>query len=886
MENATPMLRQYLEIKKSYPDTLLFFRLGDFYELFDDDAIVGSRELGITLTARQKDSARPIPMCGVPYHAAATYIGKLVRKGYRVAICEQAEPAGKGTKLVRREVVRVITPGTVVDEHFMDEREACMLAAIFRDRDKFGVAFLDVSTGEFLATETESDDGGRLLDELIDTFRPREVLYAPGLEAFLADKFQIPTQNGLFAESGVAIVPRSGSPAFTQVDQNYFDPRDNERFLCEHFETQTLSGFGLDGRKLAIAAAGACLRYARETQKSVAAHISTIQFLQKSDRMILDGVTLRNLDVFPDGRDSSRRCLLDVIDETITAMGARLLRAWVARPLVNRNEIETRLRAVYSLEDMILRASIRSSLRKVSDLERLAGRLNLANASPRDLVALADSLAAIPELRKHLSVARADLIDVVAANLSDLPELRQTISEAVADDPPVSVADGGVIRDGYSDELDRLRALARDGKRAIAIFEESERQRTGIPSLKVKYNNVFGYYIEISRAQLAKVPSEYERKQTLANAERFTTGELKTWEQSILGAEDSAQKLEAQLFADIVEKARENTPEIQKTARAIATLDVIANFAEISARRRYVKPVIHDGDHLKIVAGRHPIVEAFAEGRFVPNDTFLNNSDCRLVIVTGANMGGKSTLLRQVALIQILAQCGCFVPAESAELPVVDRIWTRVGASDDLASGRSTFMVEMTETAMILHNASPRSLVILDEIGRGTSTFDGLSIAWAVAEYLHDSPKHSAKTIFATHYHELTELAENLSGVRNYQMAATETDGKVVFLHKMVEGRASKSYGIAVARLAGLPPKVIARAEEVLKRLEQYELAVFGHNAQNALSAAAGRSVAVQYSLFDSANKNIIDELLRYDPANLSDAECRELLIRIRSKLI
>jgi len=882
MENATPMLRQYLDIKKSHPDALLFFRLGDFYELFDEDAIIGSRELGITLTARQKDSARPIPMCGVPYHSASGYIAKLVKRGYRVAICEQAEPAGKSTKLVRREVVRVITPGTAVDSQLIADREACILAAIFRERECFGLAFLDVSTGDFFATEIAAADGKRTVREIVDNFSPRELLFSSHLDAFIAETFQVSLPDGLFSGSTSGSPNSALSPAFTRVESTYFEFGAGLRLLTEHFGTSSLAGFGLDGRRAATAASAACLRYARETQKSAADHISSIRYLDLADQMVLDGLTLRNLDIFPERGDSPRRCLLDVLDETITAMGARLLRAWISRPLVKVDEIDTRLSAVEALGDSILRSAVRSELKEMSDLERLAGRLNLGSASPRDLVALSRSLAVIPRLCKRLSEIESELIRLVAQALADLPDLRQLISDSIADDPPNSANESGVIRDGFNSDLDQLRLLAREGKQAIAAIEEKERRQTGINSLKVRYNNVFGYCIEVPRTQLSKVPENYERKQTLANAERYTTRELKELEQRVTGAEESALRLEAELFAGIVETARRATPQIQNTAKAIATLDVLANFADVAARRRYVRPKIHDGDELNIRGGRHPIVEAFTQERFVPNGTFLNNTSDRLLIITGANMGGKSTLLRQVALIQILGQAGCFVPAESAVLPIVDRIWTRVGASDDLASGRSTFMVEMTETATILHNATDRSLVILDEIGRGTSTFDGLSIAWAVAEYLHESSRHRAKTLFATHYHELTELAEHLEGARNYQMAASENEGQVVFLHKMVEGKASKSYGIAVARLAGLPADVIARAEDVLQRLEKYELAVFSENARNAFSAAAGRNAAIQFSLFEATNRSAVEELLKYDPESLTDAECRELLTRVR----
>ena len=567
-------------------------------------------------------------------------------------------------------------------------------------------------------------------------------------------------------------------------------------------------------------------------------------------------------------------------------MGGRLLRAWLLRPLVKRSEIATRLSAVEELSDPILREKLRFLLKSVQDLERLIGRLNLASMTARDLLALNRSLHQAPEIRDSLVDVSSLLLQVLCENIFDLPDIRDLIDRAISDEPPPTIGDGGTIRTGFNVELDGLRSISSSVKQTIAAFEASERERTGINSLKVRFNNVFGYFIEVSKGNLARVPDDYERRQTLANAERFTTPQLKEWESKVLGAEDRILKLEAEIFGNVREAARLETQKLQSTARALATLDVLASLAENAQKFVFVRPTMHDGDEIEIKGGRHPVVERVIGDSFVPNDLYLNNSTDRLLIITGPNMGGKSTILRQVALTQILAQMGSFVPATAARLPIVDRIWTRVGASDDLASGRSTFMVEMTETAAILHNASPRSLVLLDEIGRGTSTFDGLSIAWAVAEYLHDSPSHSAKTLFATHYHELTELAENLPGAKNYQMTATEHNGDVVFLHRLVKGKASKSYGIAVAKLAGLPRPVIERAKNVLSKLEQYELAVFSDHTHDGMAAAASRSSVAQFTLFDMANRNALDELLDVDPSGLTLDEATHLLKNLKQKIM
>jgi DNA mismatch repair protein MutS len=896
----TPMLRQYSEIKKQYPGTLLFFRLGDFYELFNEDAVTGARELEITLTARGKDSRNPIPMCGVPHHSAAGYIAKLVRRGYRVAICEQTETPHQATKLVRREVVRVITPGTAIDAQLTEARENVYLAAVCGAGDVFGVSFLELSTGEFFATEFTGADAWAKACGEIEAYQPRELLFPASLQKLIENFFGNTARNfSSNASNVVSIQPPNEhrfSAALTPLDDWLFYMEDCERILKEQFSVRELSGFGIADKCEAVRGAGAVLRYARDTQRAAAGHVSEINFYEANDFLVQDAVTLKNLEIVEARGENNRRSLLGVIDQTVTGMGARLLRFWLLRPSVKRSEIQTRLAAVGELIDSILRDKIRFLLKEVADLERLVGRLNLGTATPRDLLALNRSLSQTPQINSALSDAQSLLLQVLSENIFELPEIRDLISRSVSDDPSLNIADGGIIREGFSAELDELRNISSSAKQIIAGFEESERRRTGINNLRVKFNTVFGYFIEISKGNLARVPSDYERRQTLTNAERFTTGQLKEWEEKVLGAEESIKRIEAEIFGQVRLEVQQETRNLQSTARALATLDALQSLAETAARRNYVAPVLHDGDEIEIRDGRHPIVEAFGAEQFVPNDLYLNNSTDRLLIITGPNMGGKSTVLRQAAMIQILAQIGSFVPAASARLPIVDRVWTRVGASDDLASGRSTFMVEMTETAAILHNATPRSLILLDEIGRGTSTFDGLAIAWAVAEFLHDSPEHSAKTLFATHYHELTELAEKLSGAKNYQITATEKDGEVVFLHRLEKGKASKSYGIAVARLAGLPPKTIARAREVLEKLERYELAVFAGETnsapanagalETAVRRSAKRKIASQISLFAVANENVIDELREIEIENLSPEEALDLLRAFQSRII
>ena len=885
MENATPMLRQYLEIKKLYPGTLLFFRLGDFYELFNEDAIVGARELQITLTARQKDSANPIPMCGVPHHAASNYIARLVRKGYRIAICEQAEAAQKGVKLVKREVVRVITPGTAIDPQLVDANDSVYLASVSGTGETFGAAFLDVSTGEFSVTEISGSNAWQKICERILSYSPRELIFPASIENLVKREFGTGDRGELFGDGSSESSP-SSSLTLTAVDDDKFEFHGSESLLKLQFNVKELTGFGIGSKNEAIRASGAAVRYAIETQKASAAHISSINYFESNEYLVLDAVTLRNLEIVETIGDSGKRFLFNVLNETITGMGARLLKSWLVRPSIKRGEIQTRQAAVAELSDSILRDKIRFLLKEVSDLERLVGRVSLGAASARDLIALNRSIAQSPQINAALADASSLLLQVLSENIFELPELRSLLDRAIADNPPLNLSDGGTIREGFNTELDELRSIASSAKQTIASFEERERSRSGISNLKIRFNNVFGYYIEVSKGQTSRVPEDYERRQTLTNAERYTTPELKEWEEKVLGAEEKIVVLETRIFNDVRTAVRNETQKLQSTARALATLDGLASLAETAARRNYVAPILHDGDEIEIKGGRHPVVEAYLRDSFVPNDIYLNNSTDRLLIITGANMGGKSTCLRQIALIQILAQIGSFVPATSARLPILDRIWTRVGASDDLASGRSTFMVEMTETASILHNATPRSLILLDEIGRGTSTFDGLSIAWAVAEFLHNSPEHSAKTLFATHYHELTELAEHLPGAKNYEISATEKDGEVIFLHKLQKGKASKSYGIAVAKLAGLPVPVIERAKDVLMRLEKYELAVFADEKKSGVAAAAAGKAAAQASLFAMANEAAIDELRDVSIDELTPEESKDLLRSIKGRII
>ena len=802
---STPLMRQYHAVKQQVPGALLMFRLGDFYELFFEDAVTAARELEITLTARNKEKGAAIPMCGVPYHSAEGYIARLIGRGYRVAICDQMEEASAGKKLVRREVTRIVTPGTATDAHLLRSHENNYLAAIARNGTRAGLAYVDVSTGEFRATETALED----LSALLETVNAREVL--------------VPAEATLFPQQET-LASASGAPAKpwlrTELEDWVFSSDYSGRILREHFKLHSLDGFGLANRPCAIAAAGAVLHYLKDTQRAALDHLDPPRHFDRAENMVLDAVTVRNLELIEPIFSDGGATLIGILDQTATGMGGRLMRHRLLRPALDRDEIESRLDAVSDLvRETILRAELRKQLGPVLDIERLVAKVTIGSAGPRELLALGRSLDQVPKIAEAVRQANKPLsqrLSETFARLDRVPEASQPIIDALFDSPPLAIGEGQTIRPGYDAELDELRDLSQNGKQYIAQIEIRERQRTNIASLKVRFNNVFGYYIEISKANLHLTPADYERKQTLVNAERFTTPELKEYERKVLIAEEKILEIEKRIFGAIRQKAADHAQAIRATAAAVAELDVSAALAQVAAENRYTRPQFSDSE-MRIAAGRHPVIEKIAgeeAGRFIPNDLYLNDTTDRLAIITGPNMGGKSTYLRQAALIAILAQMGSWTPADSALLPITDRIFTRIGASDNLARGRSTFMVEMTETAVILNTATPRSFIILDEIGRGTATYDGLSIAWAVIEHVLNVTK--AKTLFATHYHELTEL----EGIRNLQVSVKESGDRIIFLHRIEPGKADRSYGIEVARLAGLPASVIDRAKQVLHEHE------------------------------------------------------------------
>jgi DNA mismatch repair protein MutS len=827
-------MRQYLDAKNQYRDAIVFFRMGDFYEMFYEDALVAARALELTLTSRSKDAGgNGIPMCGVPHHAADGYVARLVKKGFRVAICEQTEDPKKAKGLVKREVVRVVSPGTLTDAAYLDAREPAYLMAIADAGDIYGVGLIDLSTGEFTTAEYRSGDGLQALVDEIMVLRPREIV--------------VPSREVV---ERLPEITRLQMPV-TMAEAWTFEFESARRALLDQLRVHGLDGFGLEDRPAAVRAAGGLTAYLRDTQKADLAHVRAITYKTSSDCLIVDPITLKHLEVVIGSEGGAKGSLLDEIDRTVTSMGGRLLRAWLLRPLTSLERIRDRLDAVEELAFRSTeRGKFRDTLKSVHDLERLVARAALGTAGPRDLVSLRQSLAAIPRLKLLLEPLLAPLVQSLTAALDELADLRDEIARTLVDEPPVFARDGGFARDGVDPELDELRGISRSGRQVIADMEERERTRTGIASLKVRFNRVFGYYIEISKSNLHAVPDDYQRKQTIAGGERFTTVALKEYEEKVLGADERILARELELFEALRQRVASESTRIQESARALATLDVLAGLAETAAVANYTKPHVHDGDEYVVTDGRHPVVERFAPDQFVPNDIDLNGTARQLVILTGPNMGGKSTYLRQAALIPLLAQIGSFVPAKDAKVPIVDRIFARVGASDNIARGQSTFMVEMQETANILHTASSRSLVVLDEIGRGTSTFDGLSIAWAVAEYLASNPKARPKTLFATHYHELTDLADSLPGVVNAHVAAREWKDDIVFLRKIVAGRSDRSYGIQVARLAGLPAVVVGRAKEILRGLERDELSRGGRPT---LSTTAGEPRTNQLGLFAAA---------------------------------
>jgi DNA mismatch repair protein MutS len=882
-EPSTPLMRQYAAIKKDHPNALLFFRLGDFYELFFEDAQVAARELQITLTSRNKEKGIAIPMCGVPYHAAEGYIAKLIRKGFKVAICEQMEDPRIAKKLVKREVTRVVTPGTAADSQLGAE-ENNFLACVAGTKDVIGFAALDLSTGEFRATEFRGSDADRRIREELLVLRPREVLFASSMPLFDQPRQQSATPTA-------AATPRLASLenatwAETPLEDWVFAPDYAIPLVENHFGVLSLEGFGLADRSAAATAAGAILHYIRSTQKGSLDHLDRVGYYERQDCLVLDAVTVRNLELleplFSGGGDNLT--LFRSLDQTVTPMGKRLLRAWILRPSIDSTVIEQRLDAVEMMvQDLVAREELRRSMDGILDLERLLSRVILETANPRDMLTLAASFAKLCAVRATLATFEATRLQELHAQCDELADLRDRIATTLEDEPPITLNDGGVIRDGVDPALDQLRNLSRNSKQYIAQIEQRERQRTGIASLKVKFNSVFGYYLEISKANLQHAPADYERKQTLVNAERFTTPELKEYETKVLDAQEKMVEIERRLFAELRGAIAAEARRIRQTALALAEIDVLAGFAAQAANCNYCRPRFDDSSDIEIVDGRHPVIEqqdlSGVADRFVPNDLFLNGTTHSVLVITGPNMGGKSTYLRQVALIVLMAQMGSFVPARSARLGLVDRIFTRIGASDNLARGRSTFMVEMTETAAILNTATPRSLILLDEVGRGTSTYDGLAIAWAAIEYIHANTR--AKTLFATHYHELTELADRLSGVKNFHVTVKESGGGIVFLRKVIEGAADKSYGIEVAKLAGLPVDVIHRAREVLAEHEAAEQSAVTHLARD----EAKGSGPMQLTIFTPLSQKVVDRIKETDLNSISPLEALNLLHELKRQI-
>jgi DNA mismatch repair protein MutS len=879
-EPSTPLMRQYAAVKKEHPTALLFFRLGDFYELFFDDAIVASKELQITLTSRNKEKGIAVPMCGVPHHAAEGYIGKLIRKGFKVAVCEQIEDAKLAKKLVRREVTRVVTPGTAADSS-LNSDENNFLAGLAQVEDRVGFAALDLSTGEFRATEFSGESALRRVQEELEQLRPKELLYASA-----APLFDSGTRRSQSPQ------PRASGSTCTEtpLDDWIFAPDHAIPLLENHFGVLSLEGFGLAGRPAAAAAAGAILHYVRSTQRGSLDHVDRIGWYERQNCLVLDAITVRNLELIEplfSGTDAGIT-LLRSIDTAVTPMGKRLLRAWLLRPSVDLAEIKARLDAVEAgVKETISREELRRALDGVLDLERLLSRVTLETASPRDVLALASSLAKIPAIKAAASqLAAAERLRTLHGLLDDLSNLRERIEKTIVPEPPLTFADGGVIAPALDRDLDELRELSRNSKQVLAQIEQRERGRTGIGSLKVKFNSIFGYYIEVSKSNLHLVPQDYERKQTLVGAERFTTPELKEYEAKILDAQEKIVEIERRLFTELRIAIAAEAKRIRQTALALAEVDVLASLGHVAALRNYcrpnfIAPAEDAAGDLEICEGRHPVIEqqemAGGTDRFVPNDLYLNSSSHAILLLTGPNMGGKSTYLRQTALIVILAQMGSFVPARAARLSVVDRVFTRIGASDNLARGRSTFMVEMTETAAILHTATARSLILLDEVGRGTSTYDGLAIAWAAIEYLHARVR--AKTLFATHYFELTELAEQLSGVKNYHVSVKETGGGIAFLRKVEPGAADRSYGIEVAKLAGLPNEVITRAREVLTEHESAERELTGHLSPGATPPPT------QLTIFTPLSQPVLEKLREIDLNRLTPLEALNLLAQLKKEI-
>lgn len=878
MAEYSPMMQHYLQTKEEYPDCILFYRLGDFYEMFFEDAKIVSRELELTLTGKSCGQEERAPMCGVPFHAYESYMNRLVAKGYKVAICEQMEDPKQAKGMVRREVIRVVTPGTNINEQALDEGKNNYIMCIVSLSDQFGVATADVTTGDFFVTEVDSKR--RLLDEIYK-FSPTEVVCNEALFMSGLDIDDLKNRVGIVLYS---------------LEHWYFDDSLCENTLKEHFRVNSLEGLGLADLECGMIASGSLLKYLYETQKNSLEQISAIHPYTTGKFMVLDSSTRRNLELVETLREKAKRgSLLWVLDKTKTAMGARMLRSFVEQPLIEKEEIEGRLDAIEELmQRAIDREELREYLNPVYDLERLLTRITYQSANPRDLTAFKSSIGMIPHIRGILLELQSKEIQGICEDMDTLEDLYTLIDAAIEEEPPITVREGGIIKDGYHEEIDRLREAKSQGKNWLAELEAKEREKTGIKNLKIKFNKVFGYYLEVTNSFKDLVPDYYTRKQTLTNAERYITPELKEMEDMILGAEDKLVQLEYELFRELREQIAKNVVRIQKTAKALAKIDVFASLALISEQNHYCRPSLNQNGRIDIKNGRHPVVEKMINNdMFIANDTYLDNQKNRISVITGPNMAGKSTYMRQTALIVLMAQIGCFVPAETADIGIVDRIFTRVGASDDLASGQSTFMVEMTEVANILRNATGNSLLILDEIGRGTSTFDGLSIAWAVVEHISNPKLLGAKTLFATHYHELTELEGKLDNVNNYCIAVKEKGDDIVFLRKIVKGGADKSYGIQVAKLAGVPDSVIERAKEIAEELGRHDIVDFTEILSNKKNSSTKKKKEhldevdlTQMSLFDAVNDNdIIEELKEIDVGNLTPIEALNKLYELQNKI-
>jgi DNA mismatch repair protein MutS len=869
MTVLTPMLQQYRSIKGEYTDAILFFRMGDFYEMFYEDAFIASKVLDIALTSRDKNKDAGVPMCGVPWHSADFYIAKLIKAGHKVAICEQVEDPKLAKGIVQRKVIRVITPGTFSETAQLNPKEHQYLCGVLRNGTEAGVAFADLTTGDFRLTQFNVETSSENLWEEIEAYSPSELLFPMS--------FQPSGQPSLFLQTIVK----------TPLEDWIFEEDYARRQLQEHFRVETLDSFGCEQRKLAIGAAGAVLHYLYQTQKTGLRHIHQLSYYERSNYMQLDGQTVRNLELLQNLQNQRREgSLLGVIDQTVTASGGRLLKEWLLKPHLKFKEIVRRQDAVEELlTRTIERGILREELQQVQDLERIASRITLDLVQPRHLVSLKLSALGLPKIKFLLAKLQSSILKTTAEEMDTLEDIADWIEDAIAPQPPLNVKDGNVMKPGYDSELDELRGLTKSGKTAIAAIEEQERSRTGIHTLKVGYNKVFGYYIEVSRGQAARVPEGYERKQTLVNAERFVTPELKDYEYKVLTAEEKIQAREVELYTELCRRIGAQILRIQKTAAMLAEVDVLSALGQTAAANHYCRPQFHESSQLKIVEGRHPCVELLNPAeRFIPNDTYLDNESHQILIVTGPNMGGKSTFLRQTALIALLGQIGSFVPAKEAHLPIIDRIFTRIGASDNLIKGQSTFMVEMIETAYILNHATPNSLIVLDEIGRGTSTFDGVAIAWAVAEYLHNGDRVRAKTLFATHFHELTELAITCPRVKNLNIAIKEWNDEIIFLRKVQEGAADKSYGIQVARLAGLPKDVIARAKEILSTLENNSFDLQGN------PVIAGKTIdeskLTQLDLFkEDRQSEVLDAIKNSKLESLTPLEAINLLAELKKKL-